>query len=304
MANKVRPDKLSPIDASGFVVRLRTLVSTTTQARFAAEAGVSPAWLSEILSGKSEPSMTTLVALAKAGRVSTDWLATGRPVPVAASLGGGIGYGDAGMVPTEAAPPSGLAEPEALAYAASTKGSNLDRAIAAFIGGLVAEAWQLRTRALELAGYLPGDIVVVDRNLEPRPGDVVVAQTEAARPRDVARADARVVGPVAPADAALRGDPDGRRHRPFPRPATDVSRPAQLLVALAALAVIAYVFWFFWGEYRKSAHADLAAARFRCAGHAVDLAAAEAGRPNPDSESVEVLRLAVASCRNRGLSSP
>ncbi len=170
---------------SGFRARLKSLVDETNQARFAAAAGISPPWLSEILSGKSEPSLTTFVALAKAGRVSTDWLATVRPVPVAASLGGGIDYGDAGMVPTATASPAGLAEPEALAYSVSARGGDLDRAIAAFIGGIVADAWQLRTRAIELAGYLPGDIVVVDRNLEPRPGDVVVAQTEAARPRDV-----------------------------------------------------------------------------------------------------------------------
>lgn len=185
MPKKAKSAKPQLAGLSGFRARLKSLVDETNQARFAEEAGISPAWLSEILSGKSEPSMTTLVALAKSGRVSTDWLATGRPVPVAASLGGGIGDGDAGIVPTSAAPLGGLAEPEALAYAVSARRSDLDRAIVAFVGGLVADAWQLRTRAIELAGYLPGDIVVVDRNAEPRPGDVVVAQTEAARPRDV-----------------------------------------------------------------------------------------------------------------------
>jgi hypothetical protein len=83
-----------------------------------------------------------------------------------------------------------------------------------------------------------------------------------------------------------------------------VSRAVQGLVALATLAVIAWVAWFFWGEYRRSADADLAAARWRCAGHEIDLAAAEAGRPNPGAESIDVLRLAVAACRDRGLSSP
>ncbi len=83
-----------------------------------------------------------------------------------------------------------------------------------------------------------------------------------------------------------------------------MSRPLQLLVALAALAVIAFVGYYFWNEYRRTADADLAAARWRCAGHEVDLAAAEAGRPNPGAESIAVLRLAVAGCRGRGLSSP
>jgi hypothetical protein len=57
MPKKPRPGK-PPLGApSGFVARLRSLVSETTQARFAAQAGVSPAWLSEILSGGSEPSL-------------------------------------------------------------------------------------------------------------------------------------------------------------------------------------------------------------------------------------------------------
>lgn len=38
-------------------------------------------------------------------------------------------------------------------------------------------AWVLRTRALELAGFLPGDVVLVDLgNVDPRPGDAVCAQ--------------------------------------------------------------------------------------------------------------------------------
>lgn len=38
------------------------------------------------------------------------------------------------------------------------------------------EAWKIRTRALELAGYIPGDMVIVDRTARPMDGDVVVAQ--------------------------------------------------------------------------------------------------------------------------------
>jgi len=38
------------------------------------------------------------------------------------------------------------------------------------------DAWTIRTRALELAGYLPGDTVIVDQNASPQAGDVVLAQ--------------------------------------------------------------------------------------------------------------------------------
>jgi AcrR family transcriptional regulator len=38
------------------------------------------------------------------------------------------------------------------------------------------DPWTVKTRALELAGYLPGDVVLVDLNALPRPGDAVCAQ--------------------------------------------------------------------------------------------------------------------------------
>jgi SOS-response transcriptional repressor LexA len=36
--------------------------------------------------------------------------------------------------------------------------------------------WTLRSRALEVAGYLPGDVLIVDLNARPDDGDVVCAQ--------------------------------------------------------------------------------------------------------------------------------
>lgn len=36
--------------------------------------------------------------------------------------------------------------------------------------------WRIGTRALELAGYLPGDLVLVEIGLQPRAGDVVCCQ--------------------------------------------------------------------------------------------------------------------------------
>lgn len=38
------------------------------------------------------------------------------------------------------------------------------------------DKWRVNTRALELAGYLPGDVVTIDRHEKPRTGDVVLAQ--------------------------------------------------------------------------------------------------------------------------------
>jgi hypothetical protein len=58
----------------------------------------------------------------------------------------------------------------------------LARVLAALIGdrdGI--EPWQLHTRALELEGFLPGDIVLVDQNASPRPGDAVYATIEERR---------------------------------------------------------------------------------------------------------------------------
>jgi transcriptional regulator with XRE-family HTH domain len=36
--------------------------------------------------------------------------------------------------------------------------------------------WRIRDRALELAGFLPGDQVMLDQSLQPRQGDAVIAQ--------------------------------------------------------------------------------------------------------------------------------
>lgn len=70
---------------------------------------------------------------------------------------------------------AGLAEPEAVPYRiAGTSHDALIEAYTAASASLV--PWELRTRALELAGYLPGDIVILDMNARPADGDVVCAQ--------------------------------------------------------------------------------------------------------------------------------
>ncbi|MGA9855074.1 MAG: hypothetical protein WBR29_07355 [Gammaproteobacteria bacterium] len=51
---------------------------------------------------------------------------------------------------------------------------DLSGAIKALVGNRThAEAWELRSAALECAGYLPGDLLIVDRTALARDGDVV-----------------------------------------------------------------------------------------------------------------------------------
>jgi transcriptional regulator with XRE-family HTH domain len=73
--------------------------------------------------------------------------------------------------------PRGFAETEAAPYQAETVDDMLARAVqAAKAGKNGVDAWVLKSRAIELAGYLPGDILIVDLNAEPVEGDVVCAQ--------------------------------------------------------------------------------------------------------------------------------
>lgn len=69
----------------------------------------------------------------------------------------------------------GLAE-EAAPYRGEP-GDPVAAAVKALVGdSLTVTPWTLRTRALELAGYMPGDVVLVDLNGVPKPGDAVCAQ--------------------------------------------------------------------------------------------------------------------------------
>lgn len=72
---------------------------------------------------------------------------------------GMIGFGDAERFDARH-------EPEGLA-----------RVLAAMLADRTAvDPWRLKTNALELVGYLPGDLVLVDLNAVPKPQDVVCAQ--------------------------------------------------------------------------------------------------------------------------------
>lgn len=77
--------------------------------------------------------------------------------------------------PDRKVPPRGLME-DAVPYAADA-GDALTQALRALIGGRNnIDAWTLRTRSLELEGFMPGDVVLVDLSARPQPGDAVCAQ--------------------------------------------------------------------------------------------------------------------------------
>lgn len=73
----------------------------------------------------------------------------------------------------------GFAEEDAAAYDAELPGEDEEvaSAISALVNGRPGRVpWVLRSRALETAGYLPGDILIVDLNAVAKSGDVVCAQ--------------------------------------------------------------------------------------------------------------------------------
>lgn len=71
--------------------------------------------------------------------------------------------------------PAGMRESEAEPFDRRQSNAYLDPWSA--IGGANGvDPWTLRSRALEVAGYLPGDVLLVDLSAEPKPGDVVCAQ--------------------------------------------------------------------------------------------------------------------------------
>lgn len=80
-------------------------------------------------------------------------------------------------VPGPSGPAGGGAFREDAEPYVSEKTDPLAGALQALIAGNNAlTVWTLQTRALELAGYLPGDVVLVDLNATPTPGDAVCAQ--------------------------------------------------------------------------------------------------------------------------------
>jgi len=90
-------------------------------------------------------------------------------------------YGVAGPGESDARE-GGFLEGEGTPYVAADAEPRLKAVVEALIEGRPrAHCWMLRTRAVELLGYLPGDVVAVDPDVDPRDGDVVCAQVLDAR---------------------------------------------------------------------------------------------------------------------------
>lgn len=87
-------------------------------------------------------------------------------------------------LPSPEAWAAGFAEADAEQYIADAA-DPVSRAVSAMIEGRNnVDAWTFRSRALELAGVLPGDTVLVNLARQPRPGDIVVAQVYGSVARD------------------------------------------------------------------------------------------------------------------------
>lgn len=87
----------------------------------------------------------------------------------------------AGLKPLEfPARMRGMAEAEAEPYVHEARpdaADNVERAVRELCRGRNGrDPWVMRSYALEMAGILPGDVMILDMNLAPQPRDVVCAQ--------------------------------------------------------------------------------------------------------------------------------
>lgn len=141
---------------------LRSLESQTGRklTRLAKEVGIAPSTLTRPLK-EGEHGTSTLHATTIQKIVTLTGVAPPTPaVPI-----------------TAARPPLRSLAEDAIPYISEQPNDPIGMAIDALIAGRKGvDAWTIRSRSLELAGYMPGDVVLVDLNGVPEPGDVVCAQ--------------------------------------------------------------------------------------------------------------------------------
>lgn len=135
---------------------IRTILERTgwTQTELARRAGISHATLSRFL---TDPENTRELDTATVGKIMVV-----SPIPHYENRRGLM--------------PQGFDEAEASVYDGA-EDAVVTRVLAA-VKGLSnhIELWQLHSSALENAGYIAGDILIVDFSARPQPGDVVCAQ--------------------------------------------------------------------------------------------------------------------------------
>lgn len=137
---------------------LRRLLAERGQSAhaLAREAGIAASTLSRFLNDPAYSGTLSTTTLEKIARTTGAY--PGRADPVAPM-----------PAPREGAGTAGFGEAEAEPFAAGA-------AAAPFALPPGADVWRVKGRALDLAGYLPGDLVVVDGHATPRAGDIVCAQ--------------------------------------------------------------------------------------------------------------------------------
>lgn len=95
--------------------------------------------------------------------------------------------------------------------------NELKEAVAALIAGRSnVEPWQVKTRALELAGYLPDDIVLIDREAPPRLGAIVSARVNIGRGQGAGEAVLRIYERAGAADVLVAASMDPAWRQPIP----------------------------------------------------------------------------------------
>lgn len=134
---------------------LQRVLATTgwTQTQLAQRAGLDPSTLSRFLTAEREGHALRASTLAKIAAASGVSLSSDQPAATA------------GFAESEAAP------------LVPAEGGQLSRMIASMAApGRAIDPWSLASRALENAGYRPGDVLLVALDETPLPGDIVCAQ--------------------------------------------------------------------------------------------------------------------------------
>lgn len=136
--------------------------ASLTRTELAREAGLSPSTLAKF---ENDPTNAAQLEKATVRKIEQRF---------------GIRLDDFERARSEAratAPREGLAGPEAEPFVGQPGGDRVSRAVALMIDGQPGVvSWQLLSNAVDGAGYLPGDVLIVDLNAGPRDGDVVCAQ--------------------------------------------------------------------------------------------------------------------------------